>query len=61
MIPIRALQHYSYCPHRWGVLYMDGAWSENACTVKANVLHQRVDGGGMLDSGKGTGSPPRGE
>lgn len=32
---------------------MDGAWSENAFTVKANILHQRVDGGGMLDSGKG--------
>lgn len=40
---------------------MDGAWSENAFIVKANILHQRVDGGGMLDSGKGPGSPPRGE
>ena len=53
MIPIRALQHYLYCPHRWGMLYMNDAWSDNAFTVKADIMHQRVDGGGLLDSGKG--------
>lgn len=53
MIQIRALQHYLYCPHRWGLLYIEDAWQENAFTVKADLVHKRVDGGGVLKSGGG--------
>lgn len=53
MIQIRALQHYLYCPHRWGLLYIEDAWQENAFTVKADLVHKRVDEGGVLKSGGG--------
>nr|WP_294680767.1 CRISPR-associated protein Cas4 [uncultured Anaerotignum sp.] len=39
---IRSIQHYLYCPHRWGLLEIDRAWAENVFVTKANLLHQRV-------------------
>ena len=41
-IAIRSIQHYLYCPHRWGLLEIDKAWSENAFVTKANLMHNRV-------------------
>lgn len=39
---IRALQHFMYCPHRWGLIYNDCSWAENAFVTKANLMHKRV-------------------
>lgn len=44
-ISFRSLQHYLYCPHRWGLMEIDRAWSENFFVVKANTLHDRVHSG----------------
>lgn len=41
-ITIRSIQHYLYCPHRWGLLEIDKAWSENTFVVKANIMHKKV-------------------
>ena len=41
-ITIRSVQHYMYCPHRWGLLEIDRAWAENVFVTKANLLHERV-------------------
>ena len=41
-IAIRELQHYMYCPHRWGLMEIDRAWAENAFVTKANLMHERV-------------------
>lgn len=41
-IAIRSIQHYMYCPHRWGLLEIDRAWAENAFVTKANLIHDRV-------------------
>lgn len=41
-ISIRSIQHYMYCPHRWGLMEIDRAWAENAFVTKANLLHDRV-------------------
>ena len=41
-ITIRSVQHYLYCPHRWGLLEIDRAWAENLFVTKANLLHERV-------------------
>ncbi len=39
---IRSIQHYLYCPHRWGLLEIDRAWAENFFVTKANLMHERV-------------------
>ena len=41
-ITIRSIQHYLYCPHRWGLLEIDKAWAENIFVTKANLMHGRV-------------------
>ncbi len=41
-IAIRSIQHFMYCPHRWGLLEIDRAWAENVFVTKANLLHERV-------------------
>lgn len=41
-ISIRAIQHYLYCPHRWGLMEIDRAWAENYFVTKANLMHERV-------------------
>ena len=41
-ITIRSIQHYMYCPHRWGLLEIDRAWAENFFVTKANLMHERV-------------------
>ena len=41
-INIRSIQHYLYCAHRWGLLEIDKAWSENYFVTRANLLHERV-------------------
>lgn len=41
-ISIRSVQHYLYCPHRWGLIEIDRAWAENLFVTKANFLHERV-------------------
>ena len=41
-ITIRSIQHYLYCPHRWGLLEIERAWAENVFVTKANLVHERV-------------------
>lgn len=41
-VSIRQIQHYLYCPHRWGLINIDCAWAENYFVVKANLMHERV-------------------
>lgn len=41
-IAIRSIQHYLYCPHRWGLMEIDCAWVENMFVTKANIIHNRV-------------------
>lgn len=41
-IAIRSIQHYMYCPHRWGLMEIDKAWAENYFVTKADLMHERV-------------------
>ena len=41
-ITIRSIQHYMYCPHRWGLLEIGKVWAENFYVTKANLMHGRV-------------------
>lgn len=41
-IAIRNIQHYLYCPHRFGLIMIDDVWAENYFVTKANLIHERV-------------------
>ncbi len=44
-INIRSIQHFMYCPRRWGLLEINDDWAENVHVIKANLLHKRVHSG----------------
>lgn len=42
VINIRSLQHFLYCPHRWGLIEIGKVWFENFYVTKANLVHKRA-------------------
>lgn len=48
MINIRDIQHFLYCPHRWGLITIGNVWAENYYVVKANLEHKRVHSSGKF-------------
>ena len=44
-VNIRAIQHYMYCPRRFGLLEINKDWRENALVVNGNIVHERVHSG----------------
>ncbi|MCW8125115.1 CRISPR-associated protein Cas4 [Microbulbifer halophilus] len=45
LLPISALQHYSYCPRQFALIHVDQVWAENRYTAEGRILHERVDSG----------------
>lgn len=42
ILPISALQHLSFCERQWGLMYLEGIWSENPLTVEGAQMHERA-------------------
>ena len=42
-IQLRNLQHYLYCPKRWGLMNINCDWQSNALVAIGDVIHTRVD------------------
>lgn len=52
-ISIRSVQHYLYCPHRWGLMEINRSWAENFYVTRANLAHERVHDPERNDSAPG--------
>ena len=42
-ISIRSIQHFLFCPHRWGMIEIDRAWAENYF-VAPDCMHIHFEG-----------------
>ena len=42
-IPLRALEHHSYCPRQAAIIHVDGVWRDNEHTLRGARGHRRVD------------------
>lgn len=51
-VNIRSLQHFLYCPHRWGLIELEQAWADNFFIARADVAHERVHSGEHAFSNK---------
>ena len=52
LLPLSALQHLAFCPRQWGLIHLEGVWSENKLTVEGNLAHKRVhEADNFLDHG----------
>lgn len=43
VVPIRALEHYEYCPRQAAIVHVDGFWVDNIHTLRGVRGHKRVD------------------
>lgn len=44
-IMLSALQHYSYCPRQYALIYQESSFDDNEFTLRGQRAHQRVDSG----------------
>lgn len=42
LIPISALNQYSYCPRRCALIHIEQVWDENRFTAEGRIMHERV-------------------
>lgn len=45
VIPISALEHFSYCPRQCALIHVEQTFDENVFTVRGRIAHERVDEG----------------
>jgi len=43
LVPISALQHWSYCPRQCGLIHLEQAFEDNVHTLRGQAVHARVD------------------
>lgn len=43
LVPLSALQHYSYCPRQCALIHVEQVFDENIFTMKGRWAHTRVD------------------
>jgi len=47
-VTLSALQHYSYCPRQFALIYKEQTFHENLYTMKGRLAHEKVDDVGTL-------------
>ncbi len=43
LVPISAIEHWSYCPRQCGLIHVESVWDENLFTIKGTAAHERAD------------------
>ena len=43
LVPISALEHYSYCPRQAALIYLEAVWDENLYTLRGRFVHEQAD------------------
>jgi CRISPR-associated exonuclease Cas4 len=52
LVPISALEHYSYCPRQAALIHVEAIWDENLYTLRGRFVHEEVDDpGGQWQEG----------
>ena len=47
LIPLSALQHWTYCPRQCGLIHLEQVFDDNVHTLRGNAVHARTDQPGM--------------
>jgi len=52
LVPISALQHFSFCERQCALIHVERLWVENNLTAEGRVVHERVDLPGASGMGR---------
>ncbi len=44
LVPLSALEHWSYCPRQCALIHREQTFDENLYTLRGRAVHERVDG-----------------
>jgi CRISPR-associated exonuclease Cas4 len=47
LLPLSALQHFSFCPRQCALIHIEQVWVENRFTAEGRVMHENVHEQGM--------------
>jgi CRISPR-associated exonuclease Cas4 len=47
LLPLSALQHWSFCPRQCGLIHLEQAFEDNLFTLRGQAVHARVDAPGF--------------
>jgi CRISPR-associated exonuclease Cas4 len=53
LINVSALNQYTYCPRRCGLIYLESEFSDNIHTARGNAEHERADHSGWVTNKEG--------
>ena len=45
LIPISALQHFSFCPRQCALIHIERVWQENMLTAEGRAMHEKTHSG----------------
>jgi CRISPR-associated exonuclease Cas4 len=43
LVPISAIEHWSYCPRQCALIHLEQTFDENLHTIRGHLAHERVD------------------
>jgi CRISPR-associated exonuclease Cas4 len=43
LVPLSALEHWSYCRRQCGLIHLENLWAESVRTVEGHQLHEKAD------------------
>ncbi len=43
LVPISALEHFSYCPRQAALIHLEAVWDENLYTLRGRFVHEQAD------------------
>ncbi|NOZ19591.1 MAG: CRISPR-associated protein Cas4 [Planctomycetes bacterium] len=42
LLPLSAIEHLVYCERQWGLIHLEGVWTENRLTAEGRRMHERA-------------------
>lgn len=43
LVPLSALEHWSFCHRQCGLIHLENLWAESGRTAEGRILHEKVD------------------
>ncbi|MCL6622556.1 MAG: CRISPR-associated protein Cas4 [Syntrophobacterales bacterium] len=43
LVPLSALEHFSYCPRQAALIHVEAVWDENVFTLRGRMVHEAAD------------------
>ena len=46
---LSGIQHFSFCPRQWGLIYIEQQWAHNHLTIGGDIMHNKAHDGDAVE------------